>query len=72
MLRQEKEAFVSNVKEELLSSEIVIVVNRGSITVDEITKLRKDMSKSKSTFKVIKKLLLLIPFTTYVLVLEFL
>ncbi len=58
MLRQEKETFVTNVRGELLNSEIVVVVNRGSgITVEEITKLRKDMNKSKSKFKVIKNTL---------------
>ena len=58
MLRQEKEAFVSRIREDLLSSGIVLVVNRGSgITVEEITKLRKDMVKSNSKFKVIKNTL---------------
>ena len=58
MLRQEKEAFVSRIREDLLSSGIVIVVNRGSgITVEEITKLRKNMVKSNSKFKVIKNTL---------------
>lgn len=58
MLRQEKENFVSHVKEDLLNAGIVIVVNRGNgITVDEITKLRKDMAKSQSRFKVIKNTL---------------
>ena len=60
MLRQEKETFVTSVREELLNSGIVIVVKRGSgITVEEITKLRKDMNKSKSKFKVIKNTLAL-------------
>lgn len=58
MLRQEKEAFVSHVRKDLLSANIVIIVNRGNgITVEQITKLRKNMSKSKSTFKVIKNTL---------------
>ena len=58
MLRQEKEEFVSRIREDLLSSGIVIVVNRGSgITVEEITKLRKNMVKSNSKFKVIKNTL---------------
>lgn len=58
MLRQEKETFVNHVKEDLLNAGIVIVVNRGNgITVDEITKLRKDMVKSRSKFKVIKNTL---------------
>ncbi len=58
MLRQEKENFVTRVKEELLNAGIVIVVNRGNgITVEEITKLRKDMVKSQSKFKVIKNTL---------------
>ena len=58
MLRQEKEAFVSRIREDLLTSGIVIVVNRGpGITVEEITKLRKNMVKSNSKFKVIKNTL---------------
>ena len=58
MLRQEKETFVSNVRDDLSNSEIVIVVNRcAGITVEEITKLRKDMATSKSKFKVIKNTL---------------
>lgn len=58
MLRQEKESFVSRIREDLLASGIVIVVNRKSgITVEEINKLRKDFIKSKSTFKVIKNTL---------------
>ena len=58
MLRQEKEAFVSHVRDILLNSGIVILVNRGEgITVEEITKLRCDMSKSKSKFRVIKNTL---------------
>ena len=58
MLRQEKEAFVSHVKGDLLNSQIVIVVNRTpGITVEEITKLRKRMVASKSKFKVIKNTL---------------
>lgn len=58
MLRQEKEHFVGKVREELLKSEIVVLVNRRTgITVEEITKLRKDMTKSQSKFKVIKNTL---------------
>lgn len=58
MLRQEKEAFVTDIREDLLNSGIVIVVNRGSgITVEEVTKLRKDLNKSKSKFKIIKNTL---------------
>ena len=58
MLRQEKEAFVSHVRDILLDSSIVILVNRGKgITVEEITKLRNNMSKSESKFKIIKNTL---------------
>lgn len=58
MLRQEKESFVSHIREELTNSSIVIAVNRSSgITVEEITKLRKDMHKAEASFKILKNTL---------------
>ena len=58
MLRQEKESFVSHIREELANSSIVIAVNRNSgITVEEITKLRKDMHKSEANLKILKNTL---------------
>jgi large subunit ribosomal protein L10 len=58
MLRQEKESFVSGVREELVNSSIVVAVNRNSgITVEEITKFRKDMKKAEANFKILKNTL---------------
>ncbi|MDR3031295.1 MAG: 50S ribosomal protein L10 [Holosporales bacterium] len=58
MKRPEKESFVSHVRENLKNSSIVIAVNRSSgITVEEITKLRKDMHEAESNFKILKNTL---------------
>lgn len=58
MLRREKESFVSHIREELMSSSIVVAVNREpGITVEEITKLRKDMCKADARLKVLKNTL---------------
>lgn len=58
MLRQEKESFVTHIREELTKSSIVVAVNRSSgITVEEITKLRKDMRNAEANFKILKNTL---------------
>lgn len=58
MLRPEKEAFVSHIREELTNSSIVVAVNRTSgITVEEMTKLRKDMHKAEANLKILKNTL---------------
>jgi large subunit ribosomal protein L10 len=58
MKRGEKETFVSGIRERLLGSSIVIAVDRSfGITVEEITKLRRDMRKADADFKVIKNTL---------------
>ena len=58
MLRQEKEAFVSHIREELMSSSIVVALSRQpGITVEEITKLRKDMHEAESNLKILKNTL---------------
>lgn len=58
MLRKEKEAFVSHIREELVNSSIVVALNRNpGITVEEITKLRKDMHKAESNLKILKNTL---------------
>lgn len=58
MKRLEKESFVTQIKDELCSSYIVIALNRTSgITVAEITKLRKEMNINKAKFKVMKNTL---------------
>lgn len=58
MLRKEKEAFVSHIREELVNSSIVVAVNRNpGITVEEITQLRKDMHKAEANLKILKNTL---------------
>jgi large subunit ribosomal protein L10 len=58
MKRGEKESFVSDIRGKLLESSIVIAVNRSfGITVEEITKLRKDVREAEANFKVIKNTL---------------
>jgi large subunit ribosomal protein L10 len=58
MKRLEKESFVKDIREELVNVSTVIAVNRSfGITVEEITKLRKDMRKSKANIKVLKNTL---------------
>jgi large subunit ribosomal protein L10 len=58
MKRSEKEAFVSQMRDALLKSSIVIAVNRTvGITVGEITKLRRDMRDAEAGFKVMKNTL---------------
>jgi large subunit ribosomal protein L10 len=58
MKRREKETFVSGIRDELLNSSIVIAVNRSfGITVDEITKLRRDVREAEASFKVLKNTL---------------
>ncbi|MDR1365380.1 MAG: 50S ribosomal protein L10 [Holosporales bacterium] len=58
MKRQEKESFVSSIRNELLGASIVIAVSRSAgITVGEITKFRKDMRAANANFKVLKNTL---------------
>lgn len=58
MKRQEKESFVSHIREELTNSSIVVAVNRtAGITVEEITKLRKDMHGAEANLKILKNTL---------------
>ena len=58
MLRKEKESFVSHIREELVNSSIVIALNReAGITVEEITRLRKDMNNAESHLKILKNTL---------------
>ena len=58
MKRLEKESFVSHVREELTSSSTVIAVNRSfGITVEEITRLRRNMHESRANLKVLKNTL---------------
>ena len=58
MKRLEKESFVSNVRDEIVTSSTVIAVNRSfGITVGEMTKLRRQMHDAESNFKVLKNTL---------------
>ncbi|MDR0942528.1 MAG: 50S ribosomal protein L10 [Holosporales bacterium] len=58
MKRQEKESFVSHIREELSNSSIVVALNRESgITVEELTKFRKDMRATEANFKILKNTL---------------
>ncbi|MDR3224431.1 MAG: 50S ribosomal protein L10 [Holosporales bacterium] len=58
MKRQEKESFVSRIRDDLVGSSIVLAVDRTSgITVEEMTKLRKDMRAIEANFKVLKNTL---------------
>lgn len=58
MKRLEKESFVTHVREDLVKASVVIAVNRSyGITVEEITKLRQDMHKTKANLKVLKNTL---------------
>lgn len=58
MKRLEKESFVTHIRDELQKASTVIVVNRSSgITVEEITKLRQDMHKTKTNLKILKNTL---------------
>jgi large subunit ribosomal protein L10 len=58
MKRSEKEAFVSDIREELVNSSVVVAVNRSSgITVEEVTKFRKNMHEADAHFKILKNTL---------------
>ncbi len=58
MLRREKETFVSHIREELASSSIVVALSReAGITVEEITRLRKDMHNAEAHLKILKNTL---------------
>ncbi|MDR1476430.1 MAG: 50S ribosomal protein L10 [Holosporales bacterium] len=58
MKRSEKESFVSQMRKTLLSSSIVVAVDRtAGITVEEITKLRRNIRDADANFKVMKNTL---------------
>ena len=58
MKRSEKESFVLQIKDELQSASTVIAVDRSFvITVEEITKLRKNMHAEGANLKVLKNTL---------------
>ncbi|MDR1289383.1 MAG: 50S ribosomal protein L10 [Holosporales bacterium] len=58
MKRLEKESFVSQMRDELLGSSIVVAVDRTSgITVEEMTRLRRGIREAEANFKVMKNTL---------------
>ncbi|MDR2666555.1 MAG: 50S ribosomal protein L10 [Holosporales bacterium] len=58
MRRPEKESFVAGIREELINSSVVIVVNRlPGITAEEMTKFRGDVHIAKAKFKILKNTL---------------
>lgn len=58
MNRNEKSDVVSNMRQQLKSSSIVIVTSQVGLNVDEVTNLRKRTRSSNATFKVVKNTLL--------------
>jgi len=57
MDRMQKEALVSDMRQRLESSTLVVVARQSGLTVDEVTKLRRDMRDASAEFKVLKNTL---------------
>ncbi len=57
MDRMQKEALVSDMRQRLESSTLVVVARQSGLTVDEVTKLRRDMRDVSAEFKVLKNTL---------------
>ena len=57
MDRMQKEALVADMRQRLESSTLVVVARQSGLTVDEVTKLRRDMRTEKAEFKVLKNTL---------------
>lgn len=57
MDRRTKEAFVSSLRQELEASQLVIVTQQSGLTVDEVSKLRRQMREAGAEFKVSKNTL---------------
>ena len=53
----QKEALVSDMRQRLESSTLVVVARQSGLTVDEVTKLRRDMRAVSAEFKVLKNTL---------------
>ncbi len=53
----QKEALVSDMRQRLESSTLVVVARQSGLTVDEVTKLRRDMRDVSAEFKVLKNTL---------------
>ena len=57
MDRMQKEALVADMRQRLESSTLVVVARQSGLTVDEVTKLRRDMRAASAEFKVLKNTL---------------
>ncbi len=57
MDRMQKEALVADMRQRLESSTLVVVARQSGLTVDEVTKLRRDMRAVNAEFKVLKNTL---------------
>ena len=57
MDRMQKEALVADMRQRLESSTLVVVARQSGLTVDEVTKLRRDMRAENAEFKVLKNTL---------------
>lgn len=54
MNREEKQAAVAQIKEQVFESEAIVITHYAGLTVDEITTLRADMREKGAFFKVVK------------------
>ncbi len=57
MDRMQKEALVADMRQRLESSTLVVVARQSGLTVDEVTRLRRDMRAVNAEFKVLKNTL---------------
>jgi large subunit ribosomal protein L10 len=57
MDRMQKEALVADMRQRLESSTLVVVARQSGLTVDEVTKLRRDIRAVNAEFKVLKNTL---------------
>ncbi len=57
MDRMQKEALVADMRQRLEASSLVVVARQSGLTVDEVTKLRRDMRAANAEFKVLKNTL---------------
>lgn len=53
----QKEALVADMRQRLEASSLVVVARQSGLTVDEVTKLRRDMRAANAEFKVLKNTL---------------
>lgn len=55
MDRMQKEALVADMRGRLETATVVVVASQVGLTVEEVTKLRRDMRAANAEFKVLKK-----------------